>query len=142
MTSSSHRRIARGAALAVVLVLLLPAAPAGAAPAGTTPVDPAPAARLMRTGTCSGPSHWRLVVRRDARRLLVRFAVRGGVAGQGWNVFMDHNGSGFFAGTRTSGPGGRFVVRRTVAKRPGVDRIRAGAHNTLSGEICRGRATP
>jgi hypothetical protein len=135
MTSSSHRRIARGAALVVVLVPLLLAAPAGATPA-------APAFRLMRTGECSGPSHWRLVVRRDARRLLVRFAVRGSAAGQGWNVFMDHNGSGFFAGTRTSGTGGRFVVRRTVANRPGVDRIRAGAHNTLSGEICRGRATP
>jgi hypothetical protein len=118
------------------LALVLPVEQAVAAPA-----DLATPMRLVRAGDCTGPSHWRLSVRREGTRLRVRFSVRGGIQGQTWNVFMDHNGTGFFAGTRTSEIGGLFVVRRIVANRPGIDRIGASAHDTRSGEICRGRAT-
>lgn len=69
--------------------------------------------------------------------LRVRFVIAGGAAGEEWNVFMDHNGVGFFAGSRTSGRDGLVVVRRRTEDLDGEDRIRAGAHNTATGETCR-----
>lgn len=95
----------------------------------------------VRQGACSGLSGWRLSVARDGGSLSVRLAVRGGRAGQRWNVFMDHNGNGFFAGHRISRSRGFWEVRRRVANRPGIDTIRFGAHNVATGETCRGRAS-
>jgi hypothetical protein len=100
-----------------------------------------PAAAVVRAGACSGPSHWRLRVVPDGDLLRVRLAVRGGRAGQRWNIFMDHNGTGFFAGHRISGENGSWVVRRRVPDLAGTDTIRFGAHNVASGETCRGRAS-
>ena len=93
-------------------------------------------------GRCSGPSRWALTIRRMAGDALgVRLVVTGGRAGQKWNVFMDHNREGFFAGSRTSGPDGFFVVRRRVANRAGDDIISFGANNVPSHETCEGRAS-
>ncbi|MDP9119587.1 MAG: hypothetical protein M3M93_04820, partial [Actinomycetota bacterium] len=77
----------------------------------------------------------------DRGSLRVRLAVRGGRGGQRWNVFMDHDGNGFFAGNRISGSEGFWVVRRRVSNLPGPDRIGFGAHNVATGETCRGRAS-
>lgn len=95
----------------------------------------------VRQGACSGPTRWRLGVVRDGGTLRVRLAVRGGRPRQRWNVFMDHNGKGFFAGFRISGPEGFWVVRRRVPNLAGTDTIRFGAHNVATGETCRGRAS-
>jgi hypothetical protein len=95
----------------------------------------------LRRGSCSGPSRWRLTVLPDAGVLRVRLAVRGGREGQRWNIFMDHNGTGFFAGFRISGSDGLWIVRRRVANLAGVDTIRYGAHNVATGETCRGRTS-
>ena len=100
-----------------------------------------PAAAVVREGACTGPSHWRLRVLPDGDVLSVRLAVRGGRAGQRWNIFMDHNGTGFFAGYRISGDGGAWVVRRRVPNLAGTDTIRFGAHNVVTGETCSGRAS-
>jgi hypothetical protein len=102
-----------------------------------------PAAALevarVRRGTCSGASLWTQRVVRDGGLLRVRLAVRGGRAGQRWNIFMDHNGTGFFAGYRISRVDGSWVVRRRVRNLAGTDTIRFGAHNVVTGETCRGR---
>jgi hypothetical protein len=102
-----------------------------------------PAAALevasVRRGTCSGASLWTQRVVRDGGLLRVRLAVRGGRAGQRWNIFMDHNGTGFFAGYRISRVDGSWVVRRRVRNLAGMDTIRFGAHNVVTGETCRGR---
>lgn len=95
----------------------------------------------VRQGACSGPSGWRLSVVRDGSSLRVRLAVRGGKAGQRWNIFMDHNGNGFFAGSRVSGADGVWVVRRRVRNLRGTDTISFGAHNVVNGETCTGRAS-
>lgn len=100
-----------------------------------------PATAVVRQGACSGPSHWRLRVSPDDDVLRVRLAVRGGRAGQRWNIFMDHNGTGFFAGHRISGENGAWVVRRRVPDLAGTDTIRFGAHNVATGETCSGRAS-
>ena len=65
--------------------------------------------------------------------LRVRLTVRGGRAGQRWNIFMDHNRTGFFAGYRISGEAGAWVVRRRVSNLAGTDWIRFGAHNVATG---------
>jgi hypothetical protein len=101
----------------------------------------APADAVVREGACTGPSHWRLRVVPDGGELRVRLAVRGGRAGQRWNIFMDHNGAGFFAGSRISGMEGAWVVRKRVRNLAGTDVIRFGAHNVVTGETCRGRAS-
>jgi hypothetical protein len=99
-------------------------------------------ARVVRRGECSGPSAWAPGIRRlELGRLRVRFALRGGAEQQKWNVFMDHNGRGFFAGSRLSGTDGLVVVIRRVRNRPGPDTIRVAAHNVRTGEVCRARAT-
>ena len=104
-------------------------------------VTAAPADAVVRRGECTGPSRWRLRVVPDGDEIRVRLAVRGGAAGQRWNIFMDHNGTGFFAGSRISGEDGAWVVRRRVPNLDGTDRIRFGAHNVPTGETCRGRAS-
>jgi hypothetical protein len=104
-------------------------------------VTPRPAAAVLREGACTGPSHWRLRVLPDGDVLRVRLAVRGGRAGQRWNIFMDHNGTGFFAGYRISGEDGAWVVRQRVRNLAGIDTIRFGAHNVATGETCNGRAS-
>ncbi len=103
----------------------------------------AEADQVARRGRCSGgPSRWTLAIRRaDDDTLRVRLAVTGGRADQKWNVYMDHNREGFFFGSRTSGPGGFFLVRRRVANLAGADTISFGANNVPSNEICRGRAS-
>jgi hypothetical protein len=97
--------------------------------------------RAIRHGACSVQSHWTLRVVRDGGILRVRLAVRDGGAGQRWNIFMDHNGTGFFAGYRISDPTGFWVVRRRVRNLVGTDTIRFGAHNVVTGETCRGRTS-
>jgi hypothetical protein len=127
-----HGRRARARALCVLAIVsvMLVAGPASALEVAT-----------VRQGACSGLSGWRLSVARDASSLRVRLAVRGGRAGQRWNVFMDHNGNGFFAGHRISGSKGFWVVRRRLSNLAGPDTIGFGAHNVATGETCRGRAT-
>jgi hypothetical protein len=124
----------------VVAVVLLSSAPASYASVEITSAAEQQAA-VVRRGPCSGPSRWKLDVRTIADgRLRVRFTVRGGKAGQKWHVFLDHNGRRIFAGSRISQENGLFVVTRRVPDRPRADRFTAGANNTVTGEICKGRA--
>jgi hypothetical protein len=56
-------------------------------------------------------------------------------------VYLSHNGTGFFAATRTSTSGGHVEVRVRTRNRVGPDTITAGANNLATGETCGGRAT-
>ena len=132
VTDRGRRRRSRRRALAVLSIVMLLAA-SSAATAGDVAV--------VRRGACTGPSLWMLRVVPDAGVLRVRLTVRGGRAGQRWNIFMDHDGIGFFAGYRISGEDGFWVVRKRVQNHAGADLIRFGAHNVITGETCSGRAT-
>jgi hypothetical protein len=133
----TRRTIAWSSATALLATMLLFAATSVEA-ATSLPRDLLPS--VAARGACSGPSHWRLVVRPDLGTLRVRFVVRGGARGHTWHVFLDHDGAGFFAGSRRSGEGGFFQVRRRTPNMPGSDRIGASAHDTDSpvNEICSG----
>lgn len=120
------RRARLPLALALVLVLAAPASALGS--------------RVNRPADCSGASRGALTVRRlDVGVLRVRLVIMGGLEGDEWNVFMDHNGEGFYSGTRIAREGGLVVVRRRTEDLDGADRIRAGAHDTETGETCTAR---
>ena len=131
VTDRGWRRSRKRALAVLAIVMLL--APVGSADAAEIAV--------VRRGACTGPSHWRLRVVPDAGVLRVRLTVRGGRAGQRWNIFMDHDGTGFFAGYRISGEDGFWQVRKRVQNHAGADTIRFGAHNVITGETCSGRAS-
>ena len=93
-----------------------------------------------RHGDCTGISDWQLrVVTLSTSELRVRFLVLGGDEGQTWNVYLDRDGVGFFAGSRESGVGGLVKVRQRIPDQPGEEVIRAAGHNVVTGEVCRGR---
>lgn len=109
---------------------------------GSVPAGAIVAPAIVKHGECDEGSLWRLTVRSvDADTLRVRFAIAGGPVGDTWNVFLDHNGTGFFAGSRVSGVGGLVLVRRKTVDLDGLDRINAGALDTDTGETCSGHAT-
>jgi hypothetical protein len=124
----------RGVA-AVALAVVIASSPAVAA----TAVGSAPG--VARHGMCvGGPSHWRLRAFADGEgMLIVRFRLTGGSPGETWNLFLDHNGTGFFAGSRVSDATGLVRVRRRTIDMPGLDVIRAAGHDVATGEVCRGR---
>ena len=98
------------------------------------------APRAARHGDCTGVSTWQLrVVTLATSELRVRFLVVGGEEGQTWNVYLDRDGVGFFAGSRDSGVGGLVRVRQRIPDLPGEEVIRAAGHNVVTGEVCRGR---
>jgi hypothetical protein len=132
----ARRALVAGALAIAVVAASFPAL------AGEAPVVDASARSVIAGGTCrDGPGHWRLSLRKQSGRiLLVRLLVRGGRPGQRWNIFMDDNGRGFFAGSRVSRDGGVFAVGRRIANRPGIDHIHFAAHNVVNGNQCRGHA--
>jgi hypothetical protein len=130
MQPQRARRGVRSLCVLAIVSLVVMAVPAAALEVAT-----------VQRARCSGPSRWRLAVVPDGGSLRVRLVVRGGRAGQRWNVFMDHNGNGFFAGSRISESDGFWAVRRRVVNLAGTDTIRFGAHNVVTGETCRGRAS-
>jgi hypothetical protein len=98
------------------------------------------APRAARHGDCTGVSTWQLrVITLATSELRVRFLVIGGEEGQTWNVYLDRDGVGFFAGSRDSGIGGLVRVRQRIPDLPGEEVIRAAGHNVVTGEVCRGR---
>ena len=98
------------------------------------------APRAARHGDCTGVSTWKLrVIALATSELRVRFLVVGGEEGQTWNVYLDRDGVGFFAGSRDSDIGGLVRVRQRIPDLPGEEVIRAAGHNVVTGEVCRGR---
>jgi hypothetical protein len=108
-------------------------------------VAPAAVARdgdVIRRGSCSGASDWKLKLSPEDGRLEVEFQVDQNRVGDTWRVVMRRNGNVFFRGQRvTRGPSGSFEVRRVISNPAGEDRIRARAVNLSTDEVCRGAAT-
>ena len=127
-------RVGRRAATIVSIAFALATMPNAQAAVSAEPV------RAARHGDCTGVSHWQLrVVTLDTSELRVRFLVFGGEEGQTWNVYLDRDGVGFFAGSRDAGIGGLVHVRQRIPDLPGEELIRAAGHNVVTGEVCRGR---
>jgi hypothetical protein len=111
---------------------LAPAAHAGGGDGG----------EVIRRGSCSGRSEWKLKVKPDNGRLELQFEVDSNVNGQTWRVRIKQNGSRIFAGTRTThAPSGSFEVTRRPNDAAGPDRFVARATNPSTGETCVGRVS-
>jgi hypothetical protein len=119
-------------------VVLVAAAFAGAAPAAIA--GPSAAAAVIRTGSCSGPSTWKLTLKHDAGRIESDLEVQTPTAGQTWHYVMKDNGVRFAAGNKTTMADGSFSVTRFAANQAGTDHILAKASNLTTGEVCRATA--
>jgi hypothetical protein len=127
-------KLMRGAALGTLGVGLLTTA-AFAKP----PVMRAANNDVVRSGSCSGSSDWKLKVGADDGRLEVEFEVDQNRNGQAWNVVLKHNGNAFFNGQRTTqAPSGSFEVRKFTGNSAGTDTIVGKATNLKTGEVCKG----
>jgi hypothetical protein len=128
----THARISRAVALGIAVALWL---------SSFAVASEAVLPGVARRGVCvGGPNQWRLrVTSDDAGTLVVRFRLTGGNPGETWNLFLDQNGTGFFAGSRVSDDTGVVHLRRRTDDLLGIDVIRAAGHDVATGEVCRGR---
>jgi hypothetical protein len=131
MTGERTRRLGLAAGLAAVMLL-------SAAPLGAMAKD----GDIIRQGSCSGRTDWKLKLSPEDGRIEVEFEVDQNRVGRDWDVTLKRNGTVFWRGQRTTrAPSGSFEVRRVTNNGAGPDRIRARAVNPASGEVCRGAAT-
>jgi hypothetical protein len=92
---------------------------------------------VVRSGSCSAASDWKLKVKSDDGRLETEFEVDQNRVGKRWRVTLIRNGGTVFTGIRTTvAPSGSFTVRRLLAG-PASGRIVATAKALQSGETCR-----
>ena len=96
-------------------------------------------ADVIRRGSCSGSSDWKLKASPENNRIEVEGEVDSNINGQTWKWRMRHNGEVSARGkATTSGPSGSFDVRRLMVDVSGADRIGWRAKNPATGEVCRG----
>ena len=97
---------------------------------------------VIRRGSCSGASDWKLKLGLDDGKIETQFEVDQNRNGQRWRVVLKRDGNRFFRGVRTTqAPSGSFEVKRKTKNPAGPNRIKARAVNLSSGEICKGAAT-
>lgn len=124
----------KGIALAIVASLALLVFPAGVASAGDGDV--------IRRGSCSGSTDWKLKISPEDGGLEVEYEVDQNVSGDRWRVMIRHDGELAFRGVRrTGGASGSFEVRIVDPDNGGTDAFRARARNLSTDEVCSGRAS-
>jgi hypothetical protein len=126
------RRVLKLVAVSTVGVAML-AAPAPAF-AGSRDV--------VKTGTCSDGSTWKLKLSRDNGAIEVEFEVDQNVVGDTWRVVIRQNGDVLKRGRRTTqAPSGSFEFRALGDNTAGTDRFKARAVNLETSETCVARAS-
>jgi hypothetical protein len=96
---------------------------------------------VIRSGSCTGNSDWKLKLSREDGRIEVEFEVDQNRNYKPWKVRFVQNGTVVWSGWRTTQPpSGSFEVRKLLTNFPGEDKIVARAKNPATGEICRGVA--
>jgi len=99
-------------------------------------------ADVIRRGSCSGASDWKLKLSPEDGKIEVEYEVDQNRNGQQWRVRIVKNGNVIFRGTRTTqAPSGSFELRLVTANTSGTDTFNARATNVNSGEVCRGSAS-
>ena len=123
----------KGIALALVTAMAL-LVPAGIANAGDRDV--------IREGSCTRSTDWKLKISPEDGGLEVEFEVDQNVTGDRWRVRIRHDGDLVFRGVRTTrGASGSFEVRIVENDNAGTDNFRARARNLSTGEVCVGTAS-
>lgn len=94
---------------------------------------------IIREGSCSARSDWKLKASEENNRIEVEGEVDSNVNGQNWRWKLLHNGSVSARGRATTvAPSGSFDVRRLMVDLAGEDSIGFRAKNPNTGEVCRG----
>ena len=97
---------------------------------------------VIRRGSCSGQSDWKLKLSPENGRIEVEFEVDQNVAGDRWRVTIRHDGDLALRDTRTTrGASGSFEARTVESNNAGSDAFRARARNLSTGEVCVGTAS-
>ena len=95
-----------------LITTLLASAVLVAAPLGAAAKD----GDVIRTGSCSASTDWKLKLSPENGRIEVEFEVDQNRNGQTWNVKLKKNGTSFWSGQRTTqAPSGSFETRRVVS---------------------------
>jgi hypothetical protein len=133
--NATQRRVLLGATISL-LALAAVAAP------GATLAKHGGSSAIIRTGSCTGSSDWKLKLKKDDGRIEVEFEVDQDRNGKTWNVALKQDGTSFWTGQRTThAPSGSFSVERRATDRPGTHQFVGRAVNPRTGEVCRGSAT-
>jgi hypothetical protein len=94
---------------------------------------------VVRRGSCSGSTDWKLKASPEDGRIEVEGEIDSNHNGQTWRWRLRHNGSLSAKGTATTqGPSGSFEVRRVVVDAADADRLVFRARNPRTDEVCRG----
>lgn len=118
------------------------AAAVGLAVAATAVPAQANDSDVVKRGSCSARSDWKLKASPQDGRIEVEGEVDSNVNGQVWRWRLWHDGALSAAGVReTRAPSGSFTVRRLMVDLPGGDVIGWRARNLKTGEVCRGSLT-
>ncbi|MCU0284290.1 MAG: hypothetical protein MUD13_10415 [Candidatus Nanopelagicales bacterium] len=126
--TSTIRRIGTTALAAVMLTGL------AATPALAKDGD----GRVIKRGSCSASTDWKLKAKPDDGRLEVEFEVDSNRVGQRWTWTIRHDGRTVASGRRvTKAPSGSFSVERRIVDAPGRHTVSATARNPRTGETCR-----
>jgi hypothetical protein len=118
---------------------------AGLVAVGSLAVAPGVQAKegdIIRRGSCSGASDWKLKLSREDGRIEVEFEVDQNKNGHDWRVTLRKDGERFFRGVRTTkAPSGSFEVNKLTGNGSGDEKIVGWARNLGTDETCRGVAT-
>ena len=96
---------------------------------------------VVKTGSCSAGSDWKLKLSPDNSKIEVEFEVDQNKAGEDWRVRILHDDTLVHRETATTGgASGSFTVRIVEPDKAGTDSFVAKARNLSSDETCRGRA--
>jgi hypothetical protein len=121
-----------------VKLLAAAALATGIAASGTTAAV-ANDADVIKRGSCSGASDWKVKASPEDGRIEVEGEVDSNRVGQTWRWRILHDGDVSARGTATTtAPSGSFEVRRVLVNSPGSDTIGWRATNPATGETCTG----
>jgi hypothetical protein len=106
------------------------------------PAAMANSADVIRKGSCSASSDWKLKASPENGRIEVEAEVDSNRNGQSWSWRILHNGDVSARGTATTvAPSGSFTVRRLLVNAAGDDIVGFRATNQATGETCRAQLT-
>ncbi len=124
-------KIHAGLATAALLAATLPLAAVGPAHAGGSD------GRIIRTGSCSGATDWKIKAKPDDGRIEVEAEIDSNRTGQRWGWVLKHDGGVTARGAATTrGRSGSFTIERRTVDAAGRDHFTFRAVNRATDEVC------
>lgn len=97
---------------------------------------------VIRRGSCTGSTDWKIKAKHDDGRIEVEAEIDSNRVGQTWNWVLRHNGVIRARGqSTTKAPSGSFEVERRTTNAGGADFFKFRAVNPRTGEVCVARVS-